>query len=109
MLFETQLQGIEEDLDTFCRSGADDALKDLDFVDLNVVLHRAEGEELDATSGAIGVYDVPSMGRLTYCGLEGWMHPVRHIMQYNDLGHPLCANLREGTWAFDYIHSRLMR
>lgn len=109
MLFETQLQGIEEDLDTFCRSGADDAFKDLDFVDLNVVLHRAEGEELDATSGAIGVYDVPSMGRLTYCGLEGWMHPVRHIMQYNDLGHPLCANLREGTWAFDYIHSRLMR
>ena len=109
MLFETHLQGIEADLDTFCASGAEDAFKDLDFVDLNVVLHRAEGEELDATGGAIGVYDVPNTGRLTYCGLEGWMHALRHIMQYNDLGHPLCANLREGTWAFDYIYSRLMK
>ncbi|KAH8116274.1 glycoside hydrolase family 13 protein [Phellopilus nigrolimitatus] len=109
MLFETQLQGIEADLDTFCASGADEAFGDLDFVDLNAVLHRAEGEELDATAGAIGAYDIPGMGKLTYCGLEGWMHPLRHIMKYNDLGHPLCANLRNGTWAFDYIHGRLLK
>lgn len=30
-------------------SGADDAFGDLDLVDLNVILHRADGEEKDAT------------------------------------------------------------
>jgi len=107
MLFETQLQGIEPDLDKFCSSGAAEAFDDLDFVDLNVILHRAEGEEMDATGGAIGAFDVPGMGKITYCGLEGWIHPLRHIMKFNDLGHPLCGNLREGTWAMDYIYSRL--
>lgn len=37
------------------------------------------------------------------------MNPLRHIMKFNDLGHPLCANLREGTWAMDYVYSRLER
>ncbi|KAI5124195.1 hypothetical protein M0805_005046 [Coniferiporia weirii] len=109
MLFETRLQGIEEDLDTFCSTGAEDAFGNLDFVDLNVILHRAEGEELDATSGSFGVYEVPALGKLIYCGLEGWMHPLRHIIMYNDLGHPLCGNLRDGTWAFDYTHDRLLK
>ena len=109
MIFETQLQGIDPDLDTFCRAGVDEAFADLDFVDLNVILHRAEGEELDVTGGAISAYDVPGMGKLTYCGLEGWMHPLRHIMKFNDLGHPLCGNLRDGAWSMDYIHGRLIQ
>ena len=71
MVFETQLQGIEADLDAFCSSGAEEAFADLDFVDLNIVLHRAEGEELDATDSQIGVYNVPDMGKLTYfLGME---------------------------------------
>lgn len=37
------------------------------------------------------------------------MHPLRRIMMYNDLGHALCENLRQGTWAFDYVHGRLLR
>lgn len=109
MLFETQLQGIDTDLDAFCGSGAEEAFNELDLVDLNVLLYRAEGEERDATGGEIGAYDVPGIGKLVYCGLEGWMHPLRHIMRYNDLGHPLCGHLREGTWALDYIHSRLLK
>ncbi|EDR00074.1 uncharacterized protein LACBIDRAFT_314785 [Laccaria bicolor S238N-H82] len=28
-------------------------------------------------------------------------------MRYNDLGHPLCGHLRDGSWALDYIHQRL--
>ncbi|EMD39051.1 glycoside hydrolase family 13 protein [Gelatoporia subvermispora B] len=107
MVFETHLQTLDPTLEKFCASGADDAFGDLNLVDLNVVLHRANGEERDATDGRIGTYDIPGLGNLTYCGLEGWMHPLRHIMRYNDLGHPLCAHLREGTWAFDYVHSRL--
>ena len=109
LLFETQMEGIDAHLDTFLRQGADEAFADLNLVELNVVLHRSEGEELDATDGAIGAYDVPGMGKLVYCGLEGWMHSLRHIMKYNDLGHPVCENLRAGTWAFDYVHSRLLK
>ncbi|KAI0792141.1 glycoside hydrolase family 13 protein [Abortiporus biennis] len=109
MLFETQLQGIDSTLDSFCSSGLEEAFGALDLVDLNVILHRAEGEERDATAGEIGSYAVPGMGNLVYCGLEGWMHPLRHIMRYNDLGHPLCAHLRSGSWAMDYVHSRLSK
>jgi glycogen debranching enzyme len=109
MLFETQLQEYDPGLDAFCIAGAWEAFKDLDLVDLNVVLHRANGEERDATDGEFGVYDIPSLGQLTYCGLEGWMHPLRHIMMYNDLGHPLCGHLRNGIWALDYVHQRLSR
>ena len=109
MLFETRLQGLDSSLDEFCSSGAEEAFGDLDLVDLNVVLFRAEGEERDATGGEIGTYNVPGIGNLVYSGLEGWMHPLRHIMRYNDLGHPLCGHLREGAWAFDYVHSRLFK
>ena len=107
MVFETQLQQHDAELDSFCSSGAQDAFADLDLVDLNVILHRADVEERDATGGVFGAYDVPGLGKMTYCGLEGWMHPLRHIMRYNDLGHPLCGHLREGSWALDYVHQRL--
>ncbi|EJF64264.1 glycoside hydrolase family 13 protein [Dichomitus squalens LYAD-421 SS1] len=109
MLFETHLQGLDSSLDQFCSSGAEEAFGDLDLVNLNVVLFRAEGEERDATGGEIGTYNVPGIGNLVYSGFEGWMHPLRHIMRYNDLGHPLCGHLREGAWAFDYVHSRLFK
>ena len=109
MVIETQLQGLNTTLDAFCVSGADKAFGDLDLVDLNVVLFRTEGEELDATNGEVGAYDVSGLGKLKYCGLEGWMHPLRHIIKYNDLGHPLCQHLRQGAWALDYVSSRLFK
>ncbi|KAI6042102.1 glycoside hydrolase family 13 protein [Pisolithus marmoratus] len=86
MIFETQLERVDLELDQFCKSDAESAFGGLDLVDLNVVLHRADTEERDATDGEIGVYDVPGAGQLTYCGLEGWMHPLRHITRHNDLG-----------------------
>ncbi|KAI5984314.1 glycoside hydrolase family 13 protein [Pisolithus albus] len=100
MIFETQLEQVDLELDKFCKSDAESAFGGLDLVDLNVVLHRADNEERDITAGKFGVYDI-------YCGLEGWMHPLRHITRRNDLGHPLCDNLRRGTWALDYVVSRL--
>lgn len=109
MLFETHLLELDADLDTFCTSGAQDSFADLSLIDLNVIMYRADGEERDATAGEYGVYDVPGMGKLVYCGLEGWMHPLRHVMRYNDLGHPLSEHLRGGTWAMDYIYSRLIK
>ena len=41
------------DLDDICKSGAEEAFKELDLVDLNVILHRADGEERDATGMAL--------------------------------------------------------
>ncbi|KAK7030744.1 glycoside hydrolase family 13 protein [Favolaschia claudopus] len=109
MLFETHLHEHDASLDAFCASGAKEAFADLDLVDLNVLLHRADGEERDASGGEFGVYDVAGLGKMVYCGLEGWMHPLRHIMRYNDLGHPLCGHLRAGSWALDYVHQRLTK
>ena len=109
MLYETQLQQHDSSLDAFCTSGAWEAFGGLDLVDLNVVMYRTDVEERDTTDGEFGAYHVSGLGTMVYCGLEGWMHPLRHIMRYNDLGHPLCAHLREGSWAFDYVHNRLNR
>ena len=109
MVFETQLQGLDPTLEAFCSSGAREAFDELDLVDLNIILYRVDSEERDATMREFGAYEIPGLGKTVYCGLEGWMHPLRHIMRYNDLGHPLCAHLRDGTWAFDYVHSRLSR
>lgn len=50
LVFETQMQGIDPTLDDFCKAGVDAAFGDLDLVDLNVLLHRCDGEEKDATS-----------------------------------------------------------
>lgn len=107
MIFETQIEDFDADLELFCQVGAVASMQDLDLVDLNVILHRADVEERDATDGVYGAYDVPGSGKLVYCGLEGWMHPLRHVMRYNDLGHALCSHLRDGTWALDYLHQRL--
>ena len=96
-------------MDAHCVNGATEAFADLDLVDLNVILFRADGEERDATGGKDGTYNVPGLSNLVYCGLEGWMHPLRHVMRYNDLGHPLCGHLRDGFWAFEYIIDRLER
>lgn len=109
MLFQTAMQGLDPSLEAFCSEGTEEAFEELSLVDLNVVLYRADGEERDATGGEIGAYLIPGMGAMVYCGLQGWIHPLRHIMQYNDLGHPLCAHLREGAWAMDYITNRLKR
>lgn len=109
MVFETQLQDYDNTLDTFCASGAQEVFGALDLVELNVVLHRADGEERDATGGEYGAYDVPGLDKNVYCGLEGWMHPLRHVIRNNDLGHPLCGHLRDGSWAFDYVQSRLSK
>lgn len=127
-LFSTWMEGQDEKLDQFVLQGAKEAFSKTDFVDLNILLFRADGEERDATGqrsctfigigssslsllliagGSVGVYDVPGMGPLAYCGFEGWMHPLRYIMRTNDLGHPLCRHLREGPWALNYVHDRL--
>lgn len=95
---------------SFVRSGAEEAFAPLSVVDLNIMLFRTDGEERDLSEGRDGVYNVPGLyPKLTYCGLEGWMHSLRYVIRTNDLGHPLCAHLRDGSWAFDYVVGRLKK
>ncbi|KAI8147846.1 glycogen debranching enzyme [Fennellomyces sp. T-0311] len=100
---------IGDDLDEISQSVSDvpdTVIKPLDLLDCNVLLYRCEAEEWDA-SGGNGVYDVPNWGKMTYAGLEGFMSVLRPIIRDNDLGHPLCDNLRQGSWAMDYVQNRL--
>ena len=107
VIFETQREAVDLGLDKFCMSNALTAFGGLDLVDLNVILYRTDREERDATGGEIGVYDVPDMDELMYCGLEGWMYHLRYIVQHNDLSHPLCRHLKQDTRVFDYVVARL--
>ena len=49
MVFATVMTDLDPKLEELCHSGAAEACNDLDLVDLNVLLHRADGEERDAT------------------------------------------------------------
>ncbi|GMS83451.1 hypothetical protein PENTCL1PPCAC_5626 [Pristionchus entomophagus] len=85
----------------------DSALAPLTLQDMNAVLFKCEGEERECTGG--GVYHIPNHGSPVYCGLQGLVPILHHIRLNNDLGHPLCGNLREGCWLVDYIHQRMKR
>lgn len=110
-LFETWIPAAEHSagLDTYVTSGAEAAWAELGLVDLNFVMYRCEAEELDASDGQDGTYDVPGHGKLVYAGLQGWWSVLRDVMRENNLAHPLCQNLRDGQWALDYVLGRLER
>ena len=40
--------------------------------------------------------------------LTGVISVLATVRQFNDLGHPLCRNLRDGDWLMDYTVSRLL-
>ena len=110
-LLETWMPGAEhsEGLDNFITSGAQEAFRELDLVDLNFLLYRCEPEEHDFLGGSEGIYKIPNYGTLIYAGLQGWWSILKDVIRNNDLGHPLCNHLREGQWALDWIVSRLER
>jgi len=108
-LLKTWVNFYDDSVDSFLRSGADQAVSKLTLTDLNCLLYRCEVEEQDLSKGLDGAYNVPGYGELTYCGLEGWLYPLRSIIRDNDLGHSLCNHLRNGYWALDYHSSRLRK
>ncbi|KAK9455693.1 hypothetical protein V1511DRAFT_308976 [Dipodascopsis uninucleata] len=108
-LMQTWIPSAEESVDDYVASGAVDAVKDLNLIELNIVLYRCEAEERDMSDGKDGVYVVPNFGPLVYAGLQGFMSPLDVIIANNDLAHPLCENLRQGQWALDYVSGRLKK
>jgi glycogen debranching enzyme len=108
-LLRTWVDNYDDTINTFVRSGADEAMSNLSLVDLNALLFRCDGEERDLSDGKDGTYNVPGYGTLTYCGLEGWTYVLRGIIQENNLAHALCNHLRQGHWAMDFTSSRLKK
>lgn len=76
---------------------------------LNFLLYRAEPEERADTRGADGCYVVPGLGRLQWAGVAGITGHIHAALQSNDLGHPLCAHLREGLWLPEFFQRRMAR
>jgi len=110
-IFETWIPGAEhtEGLDKFVTRGAGEAFKNLSLIDLNFLMYRADSEERDTSNGQDGTYNIPGYGNTVYCGLQGWWSILRDIIRENNLGHPLCQHLREGTWALNYTVGRLQK
>lgn len=81
-------------------------ISNLSLTDLNRALYRCDQEERDDGNG-FGAYDIPGNGPMVYCGLQGVMSLLANIRPNNDLGHPLCNNLRDGNWLIEYIGNRL--
>lgn len=75
----------------------------LTLADMNYILFRCAEEDEG------NIYDVPEFGKLVYCGIQGFISVFDTVVPNNDLGHPLCTNLRNGFWIIDYICGRLKR
>lgn len=42
------------------------------------------------------------------CVCAGLISVFANVRPSNDLGHPVCANLRQGDWLIDYVSNRLL-
>ncbi|KAK5918827.1 hypothetical protein CgunFtcFv8_022774 [Champsocephalus gunnari] len=78
----------------------------LTLADLNMLLFRCDAEEQEDGGGC---YGVPGWESLKYAGLQGLISVLADIRASNDLGHPVCGNLRQGDWLIDFVANRLTR
>eukprot|EP01105_Mastigella_eilhardi_P001625 TRINITY_DN1191_c0_g1_i3.p1 TRINITY_DN1191_c0_g1~~TRINITY_DN1191_c0_g1_i3.p1 ORF type:complete len:996 (+),score=215.68 TRINITY_DN1191_c0_g1_i3:1908-4895(+) len=84
-----------------------DLFDGVDLLAMNILMYRSDEEEHAETGH--GAYDVPGLGKLPYCGLQGWETIIREVTHRHpiDMGHPLLNHLRGGDWAIDYITNRM--
>ena len=80
----------------------------IDLMSLNHILFKCEQEEKDDISTG-GTYSIPGFADFVYAGLCGLMFYWKTIRTSDDMGHPICQNLRAGNWLPDYISQRLLR
>ncbi|XP_035027482.1 glycogen debranching enzyme isoform X3 [Hippoglossus stenolepis] len=76
------------------------------LADLNFLLFRCDSEEQEDGGGC---YNIPGWETLKYGGLQGLISVFADIRPNNDLGHPLCANLRQGDWLIEFVCNRVMK
>ena len=88
------------------RNAIDSEVSKLGLLDFNFLLYHSEPEEMQLGAG---VYEIPGYGKLVYAGLQGVVTILDRIRQTNDLGHPLCENIRAGNWMLEYLAKRLER
>ena len=88
------------------RNAIDSEVTKLGLLDFNFLLYHSEPEEEELGGG---VYEIPGYGKTVYAGLQGFVTILDRIRQTNDLGHPLCENIRCGNWMIEYIAKRLER
>uniref|UniRef100_A0A915IDV4 4-alpha-glucanotransferase n=1 Tax=Romanomermis culicivorax TaxID=13658 RepID=A0A915IDV4_ROMCU len=74
--------------------------------DLNRVLFRSHEEEADEGKGG-GAFYVQNIGNFVYCGLAGMAPHFKYVRLNNEMGHPLCNNVRENDWLIKYLANRL--
>lgn len=81
-------------------------VSEMDFSAYNRAMFRVTSED-ESDGKGFRSYDIPNFGSLTYCGLQGICDLLNRIRSNNDLGHPVCNNLRDGDWLPGYIADRL--
>ncbi|KAK9504313.1 hypothetical protein O3M35_010677 [Rhynocoris fuscipes] len=81
----------------------EDALQNLNLIHINHILYKCNNEEEG------GCYDIPHFGKLVYCGLQGVMSVLEKVYKNDDLGHPICNNIRNGPWLGEYTANRLKK
>lgn len=79
----------------------------MNMQDFNRVLFRSHAEEADEGKGG-GAFFVNNIGHFFYCGLAGVIPHFTFVRTHNDLGHPLCGNVRDNDWLIRYIANRLL-
>jgi len=89
-------------------TGFDRIIDKMSHNTLNYVLFCCENEQ-QTYNFSYQNYNVDDWRSLVYCGLMGIALPMQSIKSNNDLGHPICNNLRKGDWLLRYISSRLER
>eukprot|EP00912_Choanoflagellata_sp_UC4_P001655 UC4_evm1s1051 len=77
--------------------------QDVTLIDMNHLLFRCDDEEKLQEYGPSCLYNIPRYGPLKYCGLQGIMTVFDIVRKRDELGHPLCENIREGPWLTDYL------
>ncbi|XP_045521820.1 glycogen debranching enzyme [Pieris brassicae] len=80
-------------------------LAELSLADFNTLLYCCDAEERERRGA--GAYEVPGHGPLVYAGLQGTIAALEPLLRDDDLGHPLCDNLRAGDWLADYQWRRI--
>ena len=82
--------------------------KDVNIIDINLVLYKCEKEELDDTKGKRGTYSFKGYGPLCYAGISH-LHKMLNKFKFNKDKETYCIidNIKAGDWLFNYIIERL--